>query len=81
MHYLDLGNALGMNALTVGPLLVILLLWSLVWKGLGLWHSARRGEWIWFVIMMLVNTVGILEIVYLFAVAKIKPDKLFSKDS
>jgi len=61
-----------------GPFLVIILIWSIFWKGLALWHSGRRGQPIWFVIMLLVNTVGILEIIYLFGVAKLKFDELFS---
>lgn len=62
-----------------GATLLILVLWSLFWKGLALWHSARRGEPWWFFIMLLVNTAGILEIIYLFGVAKIKFDNLFSR--
>jgi methionyl-tRNA synthetase len=60
------------------PFLVIIIFWSLFWKGLALWHSARRREPVWFIIMLLVNTIGILEIVYLFGVAKLKWDELFS---
>jgi hypothetical protein len=62
-----------------GPLLVLLILWSIFWKGLALWHAGRRGEPWWFVIMLIVNTLGILEIIYLFAVAKLKWSELFSK--
>jgi hypothetical protein len=62
-----------------GPLLIVLALWSLFWKGLALWHSGRRGQPWWFVILLVVNTVGILEIIYLFAVAKLKWSELFSK--
>lgn len=61
------------------PYLPFLLLWSIFWKGLALWHSGRRGQAWWFVILIVVNTVGILEIIYLFAVAKLKPSELFSK--
>ena len=61
------------------PLLVLLILWSIFWKGLALWHAGRRGEPWWFVIMLIVNTLGILEIIYLFAVAKLKWSELFSK--
>ena len=61
----------------VGTSVLVLALWSLFWKGLGLWHSAQRKQPWWFVIMLVVNTAGILEIIYLFAVAKIKTDKLF----
>ena len=62
-----------------GPLLVVLLIWSIFWKGLALWHSARRADTIWFVIFLFINTLGILEIVYLFAFAKRKFGTLFSK--
>ena len=61
-----------------GPILVLLVLWSLFWKGLALWHSGRRREPWWFVIILIVNTFGILEIIYLFAVAKLKWSELFS---
>lgn len=54
-----------------------LLAWSLFWKGLALWHAARRRQPWWFVVMLILNTAGILEIVYLFVVAKIKVDQLF----
>ncbi len=61
----------------LASLLVILVLWSVFWKGLALWHSARRGQYWWFVILLVVNTVGVLEIVYLFGVAKLKWEELF----
>ncbi len=59
------------------PVVILLVLWSVFWKGLALWHSARRSQPWWFVIMLVVNTVGILEIIYLFAVAKLKFRELF----
>ncbi len=62
-----------------GPWLIILVLWSLFWKGLALWHSGRRGQPWWFVVMLIVNTIGILEIIYLFAVCKLKFSELFKK--
>ena len=69
------------NLLTVyGPIpLVALLVWSIFWKGLALWHSGRRGESWWFLALLIVNTAGILEIIYLFAVLKLHFSKLFSK--
>lgn len=50
--------------------LSILLAWSLVWKGLALWRSARLGQKNWFIALLLLNTVGILEIIYLFYLTK-----------
>jgi hypothetical protein len=63
----------------IAPFLPYLLLWSIFWKGLALWHSGRRGQAWWFVVLLVVNTVGILEIIYLFAVVKLKWSELFSK--
>lgn len=40
-------------------------LWELVWKGLALWKAARNEQKYWFVVLLLVNTMGILPIVYL----------------
>lgn len=62
------------------PLIIIpLILWSLFWKGLALWHSAQRRDVIWFILMLFINSLGILEIIYLFSVAKLKADQLFKK--
>jgi hypothetical protein len=57
--------------LGVHPFLIILvILWTLVWKGFALWRSAGlRQKW-WFIAILLVNTLGILEIIYLFFVAR-----------
>jgi len=46
-------------------LLIILSIWSLIWKGIGMWHAARAKQKGWFVILLIFNTMGILPIVYL----------------
>jgi hypothetical protein len=43
----------------------ILIIWELIWKGLALWKAGRNNQPRWFVAMLIINTVGILEIVYL----------------
>lgn len=63
----------------LGPLIVVVVLWSIFWKGLALWHSARRAQHWWFVVLLVVNTAGILEIIYLFGIAKLSVNQLFSK--
>jgi len=57
--------------------LILLFIWSIPWKGFALWKSARRGEKVWFIALLLINTVGILEILYLFYFSekKVKADK------
>jgi hypothetical protein len=48
----------------------VVLIWSIIWKGLALWHSAKNNQRNWFVVLLVINTVGILDIVYLFRFAK-----------
>lgn len=47
-------------------------IWSLIWKGLALWRASKNDQRNWFMIMLVVNTIGILEIVYLFFLGKKK---------
>ena len=53
-------------------LIAIILVWSLVWKLLALWKSARKTHVAWFIILALVNTVGILEILYIYVFSEMK---------
>ena len=53
-----------------GIFFVALMLWSLVWKGMALWHAARKGDKVWFVVLLVVNTAGILDILYLYIFSK-----------
>jgi len=52
--------------LIFSPLIYLLLLWTLFWKGWALWMSARRNEKVWFIVLLIVNTLGLLEIFYIF---------------
>ncbi|MHB8660994.1 MAG: DUF5652 family protein [Minisyncoccota bacterium] len=47
------------------PLLLILVLWTIVLKGFALWHAARGSQKWWFIALLVINTFGILEIIYL----------------
>jgi len=62
-----------------GSMMILFVVWSLFWKGLALWHSADRRQGWWFIALLVINTAGILEIVYLFAVLGLKPSHLFPK--
>lgn len=56
---------------TFSSFFLLLIVWSLFWKGFGLWYAAKRGEQWWFIAILLLNTAGILEILYIFFIAKI----------
>jgi len=51
-------------------IIVFAIIWTLVWKGLALWRSAELRQKYWFIALLLINTLGILEIIYLFVIAK-----------
>lgn len=52
----------------------LILIWTLVWKAFALWISARKSQKAWFVVLLVLNTLGILEILYIFLFSKIKLD-------
>ncbi len=56
-------------------ILFLVVVWSTVWKGIALWKSAKRNSVLWFIILLVVNTVGILEILYIFLFSEIDLDK------
>jgi len=47
------------------PILVAAVVWTLVLKGFSLWYAARGGQKGWFVALLIINTFGILEVIYL----------------
>lgn len=57
-------------ALALTPLLVVALVWSLIWKGIALWKAARNNSKVWFIVLLIVNTFGILEILYIYVFSK-----------
>jgi hypothetical protein len=56
-----------------GPLFIIIIIlavWSLIWKGIALWKAARLGDKTWFVFLLVLNTAGILSILYIYVFSK-----------
>jgi len=50
--------------------LLPIFLWTLPWKGVALWKAARNGHKKWFIALLALNTLAILEIVYIFYFSK-----------
>ena len=48
------------------------LVWSMVWKGIALWRAGRNDDLAWFIVLFIVNTLGILPIIYIFAFSRKK---------
>ncbi len=57
------------------PVGILVLLWSILWKGIALWKAARRRQLVWYVALVIINTVGILPIIYIFLLAPRQPER------
>jgi len=54
------------NFLTAGnPQMYLFLVWSLGWKGWALWRASKNSQRYWYLAMLVINTVGLVEIIYL----------------
>lgn len=50
--------------------IVLVVIWTIPWKGVALWKAARNGDRGWFIAILLINTLAILEIAYIFILSK-----------
>lgn len=46
-------------------LIIVLVMWELTWKGFALWKASRNNQSSWFIALMIINSAGILPIIYL----------------
>ncbi len=60
-------------------LFIVFIVWTVFWKGLALWHAARRDQKGWFVALLILNTASLLPLIYVFGVAKVAVDDLFGE--
>jgi hypothetical protein len=60
--------------------LVLLALWTLPWKGIALWRAARLKDQKWFLIILIVNTLAILDIIYIYVICRKKYEKLLQDE-
>lgn len=58
-------DLLGMPYATFSILLIPLIIWSVIWKGIALWKCGRNNQLVWFIVMLVLNTAGILPIIYI----------------
>ena len=62
------------------PLISAVIVWDLLWKGAALWIAARQSDKPWFVALLVLNTIGILPLAYIYVFSKrektdAKPEK------
>ncbi len=52
--------------------LLLVAAWVLPWKGVAMWKAARLKDKWWFIAILILNTLAILEIIYIFFISKRK---------
>lgn len=52
--------------------LYLVLAWVLPWKGVALWKAVKNSHKRWFIALLIMNTLALLEIVYIFYFSKPK---------
>ena len=60
-----LANISPLVLLSLALILIILIIWENIWKGIGMWKSAKNNQLHWFIAIFVFNTIGILPIIYL----------------
>jgi len=64
-------------------LFLMLSVWEVSWKGFALWMSARRGHWIWFIACLVIHSLAILPIIYIFLVGRnivVEEEEIFENE-
>ena len=51
-------------------ILLLIAAWILPWKGVALWRAAQKQDKAWFIALLVLNTLAILEILYIFVFSK-----------
>lgn len=53
-------------------ILFLVLAWVLPWKGVALWRAAKLSDKWWFIVLLVLNTLAILDILYIYFISKRK---------
>ena len=53
-----------------GLFMLAVLVWTIYWKYQAIWYAVKHEHKWWFLAFLVINTVGILEILYLYIFAK-----------
>jgi hypothetical protein len=72
----NITNFINQNAAIILPIYGI---WVTVWKGLALWKAAKKDSKVFFVVILLFNTVGLFEILYFFVLSKVDFENVKAK--
>jgi hypothetical protein len=79
----SISSLIGVSPFLFSFLIAVISIWALSWKGFALWKASKKNHIAWFVFLLVINTFGILEILYIFwlsnLVGKIGSSKIIKK--
>ncbi len=52
------------NIVTFITIVVIIAIWDGVWKLTAMWRASQRKSTVWYIVLAVFNTIGILPIIY-----------------
>ena len=64
------------NLFLSSTILFLIMVWTIPWKGVALWKAARNSHKKWFIAIFLLNTMALLEIIYIFYFTKKSEKKI-----
>ena len=64
-------NPLNLSYFTNSWVILPLIIWTAFWKGYALWTASKNNHKKWFIALVILNTFGILEIIYVFFVVEV----------
>lgn len=76
MDLLSFGSFINGLGETNQMLFGLLVIWTMVWKGLALWKAAGEKKTVWFVVLLVINTFGVLDILYYFLFSKMQKKEI-----
>jgi len=54
----------------LNPWFILILLYTIPLKGIALWRAAKNNHKWWFIALLVLNTLGLLELLYIFVFSK-----------
>ena len=60
------------NLLIFWLVISLAVVWEMAWKGVALWRAGRNAHLVWFIVLFIFNTLGILPIIYILAFSRKK---------
>ncbi len=78
-----ISTQMGISLTAITIIMTLASIWALCWKGIALWKAGQKKQIYWFIALLVVNSLGILEILYIFIFSKMgkKTTKMEDKPS